>query len=138
MHTDRAMRNARYAGVRKKGHLAIEFGNRQGSRRRGEDSIYLIEQGSVVLQVRVRDAIEKEIACLGPGDVFGGLPLLADVGHCESAVTKTAVRLLEIDHQAFRYIRLAKPWLGQRLGNALLRLGAERFHATMGQARDQL
>ena len=27
------MRNARYAGVRKKGHLAIEFGNRQGSRR---------------------------------------------------------------------------------------------------------
>jgi len=71
---------------------------RQRSQNRGEDSIFLIERGQVSLQVRVRDAIEKEIARLGPGDVFGGLPLLAKVGHCESAVTCSPVRLLEIDH----------------------------------------
>lgn len=111
---------------------------RQGTRVFGEDSIYLIVTGSVVLQVRVRDAIENEISRLGPGELFGGLPLLAGVPHCESAITYTNVRLLEIDNDAFRYIRTTKPWLGQRLGGALLRVSAERFHQLMNRVADAL
>ena len=104
---------------------------RQGTMKKGEDSIYVILEGTVVLQARVRDAIETEIARLSSGDLFGGLPLLASVAHCESAVANSDVQLLEIDRQAYIHIRATKPWLGQRLGNALLRVTAERFHSLM-------
>ncbi len=111
---------------------------RQGARNEGEDSICIILRGTVVLQVRVRDARDVEVARLHSGDVFGGLTLLARVGYSESAVAQSDVSLLEIDEPTFRYIRSAKPWLGYRLGNALLRIAVERFHALMGETRDTL
>jgi len=111
---------------------------RQDTRREGEDSIYLITEGSVALQIRVRDAIERDYARLHVGDVFGGLPLVADTEHAESAVTETEVRLLEIDAAAFRYLRTAKPWLGYRLGSAVTRIAAQRLKLLLGQVRDQL
>ncbi len=120
---------------------SVPFGHtlyRQNTRNPGEDSMYIVMQGTVVLQVRVREAIENDVARLGPGELFGGLPLMADVPHCESAVADTDVHLLEIDRQAFRYIRTTKPWLGHRLSSALLRITAERLHQLMSHVRDVL
>ncbi len=120
---------------------SVPFGRtlyRQNTKNPGEDSIYIVMEGTVVLQVRVRDAIENDVARLGAGELFGGLPLMADVPHCESAVTDSDVHLLEIDRQAFRYIRTTKPWLGHRLSSALLRITAERFHHLMSHVRDLL
>ena len=110
----------------------------QGSEELGQDSVFLVIEGSIVLQVRVRDSREVEIARLGPGQFFGGLPILADVPHSESAVTATDVRLLEIDRAAFHYIRMAKPWLGYRLGSALLRISAQRLSSILNRIQDQL
>jgi CRP-like cAMP-binding protein len=111
---------------------------RQDSCEPGEDSIFIVLRGSVALQVRVRDAKEIETERLGPGELFGGLPLLADVTHTESAVAADDTRLIEIDREAFRYLRLAKPWLGYRLAQALLRITTSRLRALFARLQGEL
>ncbi len=107
---------------------------RQGTQGGSNDSIFLITEGSVTLQLRVRDAIEQTLTQLEVGDLFGGLPLMADIPHCESAVANSNVRLLEVDRAAFRHLRSMKPWLGHRLGIALLRVHAMRMSEVFGLA----
>ncbi|HKK50058.1 MAG TPA: cyclic nucleotide-binding domain-containing protein [Myxococcota bacterium] len=107
---------------------------RQGNRGDHNDSIFLITEGSISLQLRIRDAIEQPLALLRAGDLFGGLPLLADLPHAETAVANEEVRLLELDRAAFRHLRSMKPWLGHRLGVALLRVHAQRLASTLGIA----
>ena len=111
---------------------------RQGAHPDNNDSIFLITEGTVTLQLRIRDAIEQPLAQLGVGELFGGLPLLADVPHAETAVAGTDVRLLEIDSAAFRHLRSMRPWLGHRLGVALLRVHAQRMSQTLGLASNSL
>lgn len=111
---------------------------RQGTRNEGSDSIFLIVEGEVVLQLRIRDAIEQPLCLLGPGDLFGGLPLLADLPHAESAVANTTLSLLEVDAGAYRHLRSMKPWLGHRLGVALLRVHAQRMAQILGHASGRL
>jgi CRP-like cAMP-binding protein len=111
---------------------------RQDANEPGQDSIFLVIEGSVSLQVRVRNAREVEYARLESGQFFGGLPLLADVPNVDSAVCSTDVRLLEIDRQAFQYIRTAKPWLGYRLGSAMLRISTLRMSQLLARVRDAL
>jgi hypothetical protein len=111
---------------------------RQGQRNLGSDSIFLIMEGQVTLQFRVRDAIERPLTQLCTGDLFGGLPLLADLPHAESAVADTQVRLLELDAAAFQHLRVTKPWLGHRLGVALLRVHAQRLSGLLGLASESL
>lgn len=111
---------------------------RQDTKNLGEDSIYLVIDGSVTLQVRVNDSREVEFARLEPGEFFGGLPILADVPHVESAVTASDTRLLEIDRQSFQYIRTAKPWLGYRLGMAMLRISTQRLSLMVSRIRNHL
>lgn len=107
---------------------------RQGTQGGHNDSIFLLTEGNVTLQLRIRDAIERPLVQLAVGDLFGGLPLLADIPHAESAVADTQVRLLEIDSASFRHLRSMKPWLGHRLGVALLRVHAKRMAETLGLA----
>ncbi|MAG33437.1 MAG: hypothetical protein CL908_21380 [Deltaproteobacteria bacterium] len=111
---------------------------RQGTRSETNDSIFLVTEGSITLQLRIRDAIEQPLCELTSGDLFGGLPLLADLPHAESAVANTPVRLLEIDRAAFRHLRSMKPWLGHRLGVALLRVHALRMSKVLGLASKML
>jgi len=111
---------------------------RQGSAEVGEDSLFLVTEGSVALQLRVRDAIERDFARLVPGDLFGGLPLVCGEPHAESAIAATDCELLEIDAAAWRYLRTARPWLGQRLGQALLRVSASRVRQIIDVLSDGL
>ena len=111
---------------------------RQGTRNESSDSIYLITEGTATLQIRIRDAIEQPLCQLGPGDLFGGLPLLADLPHADSAVANTQLRVLEIDGAAYRHLRTMKPWLGHRLGVALLRVHAQRMAQSLGLACERL
>lgn len=111
---------------------------RQDTRNPGEDSLFIVMSGSVALQVRVRGAIETEIERLGVGELFGGTPLLADVDHAESAVATVDTRLLEVDAAGFRHLRLTKPWLGYRLGQALIRLSSQRLQRVAARIRDEI
>ncbi len=111
---------------------------RQGNEDEGSDSIFLVIDGTVSLTVRARGSREVDFARLETGEFFGGLPVLAGVPHAESAVAATDVRLLEIDRHAFQYIRTARPWLGYRLGSAMLRLSAQRMTGILERVRDAL
>jgi len=111
---------------------------RQGEDGPGTDSIYLVMEGSVVLTVRARGSREVDVVRLESGDFFGGLPVLAGVPNAESAAAATDVRLLEIDRHSFQYIRTARPWLGYRLGSAMLRLSAQRMSHILLRVGDRL
>ncbi len=111
---------------------------RQDSHEAGQDSIYLITAGRISLQVRVRDARETTLDSLGPGRLFGGLPLITGEPHAESAVADRDSELIEIDRSSWRYLTTAKPWLAQRLAEAVVRSYARRIREVLVRWRDQL
>ncbi|HVP30741.1 MAG TPA: cyclic nucleotide-binding domain-containing protein [Myxococcota bacterium] len=110
----------------------------QETDRAGEDSIYLVLHGAVVLQLRVRGAREAFIARLGPGELFGGTPLIANVPHAETAVADVDTRLVEIDRASFAYLLAVKPWLAQQLGLSLNRAQGRRLRDAFARVRDAL
>lgn len=103
-----------------------------------DQSIFLVQKGRVVLEVRVRGAIRHTIDQLGPGRLFGGMPLVADAPNAESAVSDTPVELLEINRGAYRYLCVAKPWLAHRLAYAVTRSYARRTRDLLARLRDEL
>ena len=111
---------------------------RQGPAQPGERSIFLLDEGAVSLQVRVRGAREASLERLGGGALFGGLALVAGVDHPESALADTASRVLEIDERAFLYLARSRPWLAQRLSQAVTCSYARRLHAVLERVRDLL
>jgi len=80
--------------------------------------------------------LDREVE-VGPDGVVS-LPLIGDVPHAESAFAETDAELLEIDRSAWRYLRGAKPWLAQRLAEAVVRSYARRVREVLARSRDQL
>ncbi len=107
---------------------------RQGGVGEGGRSIYLVTRGKVGLQVRLRDVREKVIEVLEPGKLFGGLPMLADVDHQESAVAHTDVRLLEVSPEAFAHLQHARPWMAQQIAFAVTSSYARRMQRVLEMA----
>lgn len=104
----------------------------------GEDSIFLVAKGTVVLEARVRGARNVAFDRLGPGKLFGGTPLLAEVPNSETAVADNDCRLMEIDRSAFEYLCSAKPWLAQRVSQAVSIANARRARQVLLRTRDEL
>ena len=105
---------------------------RQGHEADGEDSIFLLLAGRVTLEVRVRDARNVPYATLEPGDLFGGHPLVARTPNPDSAICESDCQLLEIDRDAFRYLRISKPWTAIQLASAVLRVSSVRLGRMIG------
>ncbi|MEB2344456.1 MAG: cyclic nucleotide-binding domain-containing protein [Deltaproteobacteria bacterium] len=106
--------------------------------RSGLSSIFIVYSGEVALQVRARGVRDHLLARLGPGRLFGGLPLVAEGLPSESAQAATDVRLLEIHESSFRYLCAAKPWLAQRLAQAVTQTYAQRAGALLARVGDAL
>lgn len=104
----------------------------------GEDSIFLVAKGEVILEARVRGARNVTFDRLGPGRLFGGTPLLTGLPPSETAVAASDCRLLEIDASAFEYLCSAKPWLAQRVSQAVSRAQARRAREVLVRNRDEL
>jgi CRP-like cAMP-binding protein len=104
----------------------------------GEDSIFLVAQGEVVLEARVRGARNVAFDRLSPGRLFGGSALLLQLPPSETAIAATDCRLLEIDRSAFEYLCSAKPWLAQRLSLAVASAQARRARSVLLRTRDDL
>ena len=97
----------------------------------GGDSIFLVLSGAVTLRARVGKRT-LEIARLGPGSAFGGLPVVADVPNQDTAVAEPDTKLLEISRGSFGYLRVAKPLLAQRLAQLVTRIQIQRFRILLG------
>lgn len=111
---------------------------RQDTAKPGEDSIFFVGRGGVCLQARVRGAREVTLARLRPGDGFGGMPLVGDSMHPESAVAESDCRLLEINREAYRYLDKARPWLAKNLAFLVVRTYSKRLQEILVRVRDQL
>jgi hypothetical protein len=109
---------------------------RQDTARTGEDSIFVVGKGTVVLQVRVRGVTEVLLARLGPGQVFGGMPLIGGAQHGDSAIADTDVRILEIDQDAYRYLKTARPKLAEDLAFVVARAYRRRLNDALVRLRD--
>jgi hypothetical protein len=111
----------------------IVYRQRSGS---SSSSIYVVQEGAIVLQMRVNAARTQDFAVLRRGDVFGGSLMPTHNDDEELAVARSQARLLEIDERALAYLSLGTPWLAQaliaaatgayahRLRGALRKLGA--------------
>ena len=64
---------------------------RQDTRQPGQDSIFVVTQGRVVLQTRMHNAREIDFYHLEAGELFGGFPLIADLDHTESAIAEISL-----------------------------------------------
>ncbi len=102
------------------------------------NSIFVVETGTVILQVRARGVREIPIDKVQAGQVFGGLTMLAGVPPTESAITETDAEILEFDARGFQYLTRNKPWLAQELSQIVTTTYVRRLHRVLEHVRDQL
>ncbi len=93
----------------------------------GDDSIFILREGSLTLHYRSRPAHEVTLGRLHPGQVFGGLPIVAEVPNLESAYAPEDSSLIELSRAAFAHMRLARPILAQRLTQIVCRCYLQRL-----------
>jgi len=101
-------------------------------------SIFVVEEGVVVLQMRARGVREVPVERVEAGGIFGGLTMLAGVPPTESAVTETDTRVLEFDLRAYQYLARAKPWLAQQLSQVVTTAYVKRLQRVLERVRDHL
>lgn len=111
---------------------------RQGPAAEEERSLFLIDHGTLDIEIRVRDAIRRPLGRLERGRLIGGLPMIAGGEHPETATAAVDSRLLEIDPMAFSYLQRAKPWLAHLLCQAVTTSYASRLQTMLAQVRDTL
>ena len=83
------------------------------------ESIFIVMEGSIRIRTRVRER-ERDLADLGRGAVFGGVPALAGIDPPESAIVLQPARLLEVDVRATSHLLEQRPWLVHRLSHAIV------------------
>lgn len=105
---------APFAGAERRGlatrfrFLEVETGTelvRQGEEAEG---LFVVLSGALSV-TRAADGAERELACLGPGDVFGEMSLLAHQGAVASVRTATKVLALEMPAAQFREVIMTHP-----------------------------
>ncbi|MCP3986290.1 MAG: cyclic nucleotide-binding domain-containing protein [bacterium] len=101
-------------------------------------SIFVVESGSVILQVRARGVREIPIDRVVAGQVFGGLSMLAGVPPTESAITESETTLLEFDARGYQYLARNRPWLAQELSHIVTTAYVRRLHRVLEKVRDDL
>lgn len=104
----------------------IYRGDRAGP---GEESVYLVLQGTVALELSLRASSRFEVARVERGGVFGGMRVVAREGTRLSAVACTELVLLELDFTAFRYLDRAKPTVARRISETVVTKGLLQLHA---------
>ncbi len=104
---------------------------RQAERSAGEDSIFIILEGAVVLETRSKRGRRVELCRLGAGCLFGGTPLLTGTSHRESAVACCDVGLLEISSGAFEKMKRQRASLAMRMSSVVVENHASHLHDSL-------
>ncbi|MBM4385759.1 MAG: cyclic nucleotide-binding domain-containing protein [Deltaproteobacteria bacterium] len=94
-------------------------------------SLFILREGSVLIRTRLRDVVERDIAVVQPGELLCGLALFTSAAHAETAVARSACRLIEIDERAFLYLMQARPWIAQKVAFAAARSYARRLRGAL-------
>lgn len=89
--------------------------------RRGDTSreLYVVEQGTVVVEVASPGRGLEEVARLGPGDLFGELALMTGEPRSADVRADGACALFVVDHASLRPVLEEHPDLVERIGVVL-------------------
>lgn len=90
----------------------------QGSR---GDSIFVVFDGRILLEATTPEGGDVQIERICMGGVFGGLPMMGETPHTESAIALSHAVLLEIEPYTFSYLQSVKPHVVNRLRMTLIR-----------------
>jgi hypothetical protein len=104
---------------------------RQEERSFGGDSIFIILEGSVVLETCSRGGRRFELCRLGAGRLFGGTPLVTGTPHREDAIAAHDAGLLDISSEVFEKMKRQRPDLALLLSSAIVENHASRMHASL-------
>jgi CRP-like cAMP-binding protein len=104
---------------------------RQEERSSGDDSIFIILEGTVVLETRSKRGRRVELCRLGSGCLFGGTPLVTGTSHRESAIACCDVGLLDISRGAFEKMKRQRASFAMRLSSAIVENHASRLHDSL-------
>lgn len=85
------------------------------------DSVFVVFDGTILLAASAPDGGEVQIEQICMGGVFGGLPLIGETPHTESAIALSDAILLEIDPYTFSFLQTTKPHVVNRLRVTLIR-----------------
>jgi len=99
----------------------------------GDDSIFIVREGSVELTLPIRAGREVRLGQGGPGTFLGGLGSVAGMLPMESAQTREETRLLEVSRSAFSYLRVSKPLLANWLGQVIMGGHLRRMDAVVSR-----
>ncbi len=87
------------------------------------DNFYLIQQGRVQI-VKIIGEIERNIAILQPGEVFGEMAILEEAPRTATALALDAVTVLEFNRENFDVLMQGNP----QIALSLLKLFTIRIH----------
>jgi small-conductance mechanosensitive channel len=106
--------------------------------RKGEESLemFLVEAGTLAVEVPRESGGASEVAQLGPGEYFGEMGLMTGEVRSATVRSKTQCDLVVIDHDAFHDVLAAHPEVVERMGGllAVRQAGLEAAAASAGRA----
>jgi hypothetical protein len=103
----------------------------------GEDSIFVVRRGEVVLEMRTARERRLVRERCGPGCVLGGVGLVAGTAPAETAIAERDASLLEISRGAFGNLQLASPSLAFRLAAIVVRSYLRGVQGTLARLADE-
>jgi CRP-like cAMP-binding protein len=110
---------------------------RQGSRQHGEDSIFVVVSGRIVLETCSPRGRKTLLGNAGRGQVIAGSTVLYGGPPAESAIVSEAASLLEISRSSLAFVRAVCPALAADLITIATRAYLERQRAALNQAVDR-
>ena len=106
--------------------------------RKGEASLamFIVEQGTLAVEVPRDAGGAAEVAQLGAGECFGEMGLMTGEARSATVRAKTLCDLVVIDHDAFHDVLAAHPEVVERMGGLLAarQAGLEAAAASEGRA----
>jgi hypothetical protein len=108
---------------------------RQDEHSRVDDSIYVIQDGMVNLHVDLSNR-SLCVVSLGPGEVFGGLPIVSGAPNLDSAIACEDSRLIEVSSPAFSYLCATRPLAARRLSRVVTAAATERWRLLIRRLDD--
>ncbi len=99
------------------------------------DALFVLADGSVILEGHAARGEAVTVARLRPGALFGGLPLLGSVPHAESARARSDCLLLALQRDAFEHVKAERPRLARALSRAATRAYTERLQQLLKRVR---
>ncbi|MBI4063526.1 MAG: cyclic nucleotide-binding domain-containing protein [Elusimicrobia bacterium] len=98
-----------------RGHTLFKEGD-------GGDALFVVYEGEIVIRKKAFLFFSREIACLGPGQIFGEMALWEKAPRLASAVAGKESKIFTLLSQDFEYLLNKNP----EFGDVISRISAQR------------